>query len=178
MTSGPHPGVLDVRSRRDFSRFDPSPEERPHLSNFGVRARRPRAPAKGHLLQQGLRSQETGLVMPQTPWSLAVLFGHEGRWATLAGVWCPSVPGTRVTSRFDPKVPHFSRKGPRALAQHARGQTSEAQRASETGQALSQTRERRCDHLAVLNTLSVRARSPLSGLLPGGWHRARVKALV
>ena len=156
MTSGPHPGVLDVRSRRDFSRFDPSPEERPHLSNFGVRARRPRAPAKGHLLQQGLRSQETGLVMPQTPWSLAVLFGHEGRWATLAGVWCPSVPGTRVTSRFDPKVPHFSRKGPRALAQHARGQTSEAQRAwCEPNGASPKPNARRCV------TIGDRARSSL-----------------
>jgi hypothetical protein len=29
-----HPGVVDVRGRSDFSRFDPRPE-RPHFSNFG-----------------------------------------------------------------------------------------------------------------------------------------------
>ena len=31
---GDHPGVVDVRGRSDFSRFDPRPE-RPHFSNFG-----------------------------------------------------------------------------------------------------------------------------------------------
>ena len=36
-----HPGVLGVRDRPDFSRFDPRPE-RPHFSNFGPPAgRRP-----------------------------------------------------------------------------------------------------------------------------------------
>ena len=30
-----HPGVLDVRGRRDFSRFDPRPQS-PHFSNFGA----------------------------------------------------------------------------------------------------------------------------------------------
>ena len=34
----PHPGVLDIRGRSDFSRFDPRPE-RPHFSNFGPRPR-------------------------------------------------------------------------------------------------------------------------------------------
>ena len=34
-----HPGVLDVRGRSDFSRFDPRPE-RPHFSNFGPPAER------------------------------------------------------------------------------------------------------------------------------------------
>ena len=29
-----HRGVVDVRGRPDFSRFDPRPE-RPHFSNFG-----------------------------------------------------------------------------------------------------------------------------------------------
>ena len=28
-------GVLDIRGRRDFSRFDPSPAGRPHFSNSG-----------------------------------------------------------------------------------------------------------------------------------------------
>ena len=30
-----HPGVLDIRSRRDFSRFDPSRPGRPHFSKSG-----------------------------------------------------------------------------------------------------------------------------------------------
>ena len=34
-----HPGVVDVRGRPDFSRFDPRPE-RPHFSNFGPPAER------------------------------------------------------------------------------------------------------------------------------------------
>ena len=34
-----HRGVLDIRGRRDFSRFDPSPG-RPHFSNFGPPAER------------------------------------------------------------------------------------------------------------------------------------------
>ena len=34
-----HPGVLGVRGRPDFSRFDPRPE-RPHFSNFGPPAER------------------------------------------------------------------------------------------------------------------------------------------
>jgi hypothetical protein len=34
-----HPGVLDVRGRSDFSRFDPRPE-RPRFSNFGPPAER------------------------------------------------------------------------------------------------------------------------------------------
>ena len=34
-----HPGVLDIRGRSDFSRFDPRPE-RPHFSNFGPPAER------------------------------------------------------------------------------------------------------------------------------------------
>ena len=34
-----HPGVLDIRGRSDFSRFDPSPE-RPRFSNFGPPAER------------------------------------------------------------------------------------------------------------------------------------------
>ena len=34
-----HPGVVDVRGRSDFSRFDPRPE-RPHFSNFGPPAER------------------------------------------------------------------------------------------------------------------------------------------
>ena len=34
-----HPGVLDVRGRRDFSRFDPRPGK-PHFSNFGPAAER------------------------------------------------------------------------------------------------------------------------------------------
>eukprot|EP00964_Phaeocystis_antarctica_P007752 scaffold4173_cov54-Phaeocystis_antarctica.AAC.3 len=39
--TGAHPGVLGVRGRPDFSRFDPRPE-RPHFSNFGPPAgRRP-----------------------------------------------------------------------------------------------------------------------------------------
>ena len=29
-----HPGVLDIRGRRDFSRFDPSPPGRPHFRLF------------------------------------------------------------------------------------------------------------------------------------------------
>ena len=29
---GAHPGVLDIRGRRDFSRFDPSPRGRPHFT--------------------------------------------------------------------------------------------------------------------------------------------------
>ena len=29
-----HPGVVDIRGRSDFSRFDPRPE-RPHFSDFG-----------------------------------------------------------------------------------------------------------------------------------------------
>lgn len=53
------------------------------------------------LLQQGLRSRETGLVTPQTPWSLAVLVGHEGRWAALAGL-VPICPRGHF-SQFDPK---------------------------------------------------------------------------
>ena len=36
---GPHPGVVDVRGRPDFSRFDPRPA-RPHFSNFGPPAER------------------------------------------------------------------------------------------------------------------------------------------
>ena len=31
----PHPGVLDVRGRRDFSRFDPRPQS-PHFSKVGA----------------------------------------------------------------------------------------------------------------------------------------------
>ena len=34
-----HPGVVDVRGRSDFSRFDPRPE-RPHFGNFGPPAER------------------------------------------------------------------------------------------------------------------------------------------
>ena len=34
-TAAVHPGVLDVRGRRDFSRFDPRPQS-PHSSNFGA----------------------------------------------------------------------------------------------------------------------------------------------
>ena len=44
-----------------------------------------------------------------TPY-LAALVGHKGRWATLAGL-VPICPRGHV-SRFDPKVPHFSRKFP------------------------------------------------------------------
>ena len=35
-----HRGVLDIRGRRDFSRFDPSPGEAPLFSNFGPPAER------------------------------------------------------------------------------------------------------------------------------------------
>ena len=42
-------GVVDVRGRADFSRFDPRPE-RPHFSNFGPPAeRRPFCGAKTFL---------------------------------------------------------------------------------------------------------------------------------
>ena len=153
MTSGPHPGVLDVRSRRDFSRFDPSPEERPHLSNFGPPG------ARGARTPFATRSSVSGNRPGHAPNPMEFsrfgrprgAVGHFSR-----GLGCPSVPGTRVTSRFDPKVPHFSRKGPQALAQDTRGQTSEAQRAwCEPNGASPKPNARRCV------TIGDRARSSL-----------------
>eukprot|EP00964_Phaeocystis_antarctica_P065769 scaffold39727_cov58-Phaeocystis_antarctica.AAC.3 len=55
-----HWGVVDVRGRRDFSRFDPR-SGRPHFSNFVDN------------LSSGKRP------------GLATLVGCEGRWATFAG---------------------------------------------------------------------------------------------
>ena len=65
-----HGGVLGVRGRPDFSRFDPRPG-RSHFSNFGPPAeRRP--------------GGEGGSSLRRTDVLQAYLVGHEGRWATLA----------------------------------------------------------------------------------------------
>ena len=72
-----HPGVLGVRGRRDFSRFDPPPEnvQKPgsKLGTFGARA-----------LYTDLYTIRTwASVMGKRP-GLVVLVGHEGRWPSLA----------------------------------------------------------------------------------------------
>ena len=140
---GRHPGVVDIRGRRDFSRFDPSPEEGPHFSNFGPPAER--RPFCKKVFGLGEKAWFSRFGRPRGA------VGHFSR-----GLGCPSVPGTRVTSRFDPKVPHFSRKGPQALAQDTRGQTSEAQRAwCEPNGASPKPNARRCV------TIGDRARSSL-----------------
>eukprot|EP00964_Phaeocystis_antarctica_P019889 scaffold10965_cov57-Phaeocystis_antarctica.AAC.2 len=59
-----------MRGRQHFSRFDPRPR-RPHFSNFGPPARR------------GVTGKRPGL---------AAWVGHEGWWATLAGL-VPICPG-------------------------------------------------------------------------------------
>ena len=76
----PPGGIVDIRSRRDFSRFDRRPE-RPHFSNFGP-------PAVGRpfckkVFGHGEKAWFSGLV------------DHEGRWATLAGLVpiCPCALG-------------------------------------------------------------------------------------
>ena len=91
-----HGGVLDVRGRPHFSRFDPRPG-RPHFSNFGPPAeQRP-------FCKTCLRSRGKGLVWPL--WS-ATRGG--GGWATLAGLTGAHLHSCALSiSRFDPKVPHF-----------------------------------------------------------------------
>jgi hypothetical protein len=92
-----HRGVVDVRGRSDFSRFDPRPE-RPHFSNFGPPTER--RPGGGG----GLRCAEPTHFsrVDDCKRLQATDFSRFGAHLYLVHV-----------SRFDPKVPHFSRSSPR-----------------------------------------------------------------
>ena len=101
-----HGGVLDVRGRPDFSRFDPRPG-RPHFSNFGPPTeRRPfceNSPKQRNTGYTWLFFRCTRVLPGFEPW----FSRHGARRPTLAGL-VPICPRGHV-SRFDPKVPHFSR---------------------------------------------------------------------
>jgi hypothetical protein len=76
-----HPGVVGVRGRSDFSRFDPRPE-RLHFSNFGPPAERRPGPGGG--------GGGVGLVAPGNPRNLSE-FTPSDRDFSSKQAWCPSV---------------------------------------------------------------------------------------
>ena len=70
-----HPGVLDVRGRRDFSRFDPRPG-RPHFSKFGQPAER----------RPFCEKPTFATFVPTGKTCLTYFSRFAARWPTLAGL--------------------------------------------------------------------------------------------